>query len=75
MVSDAHQRSDHGMSDTLLESLWILCRINGIAITRDALSAGLPLKDGKLTPALFKRAADRAHLVSRVLKKPLQSLQ
>ena len=63
------------MSDALLESLWILCRINGIAITRDALSAGLPLKDGKLTPALFKRAADRAHLVSRVLKKPLQSLQ
>lgn len=75
MVSDSPQKSDDGMSDTLLESLWILCRINGIAITRDALSAGLPLKDGKLTPTLFRRAAERAHLVSRVLKKPLQSMQ
>lgn len=75
MVSDASQKSDNGMGDTLLESLWILCRINGVAITRDALSAGLPLKNGKLTPALFKRAAERAHLVSRVLKKTLPSLQ
>lgn len=75
MVSDASQKSDNGMGDTLLESLWILCRTNGVAITRDALSAGLPLKNGKLTPALFKRAAERAHLVSRVLKKTLPSLQ
>lgn len=62
-------------ADTLLESLWVLCRINGIAISKDALSAGLPLNEGRLTPALFKRAADRAHLASNVLKKPLEALR
>ena len=75
MTPDTFQKSDNTVFDTLLESLWILCRINGIGITKDALSAGLPLKDGKLTPALFKRAAERARLSSRILKKPLQSLQ
>jgi ATP-binding cassette, subfamily C, bacterial LapB len=75
MTLDIPHKSESGVVDTLLESLWILCRINGIGITKDALAAGLPLKDGQLTPALFKRAAARAHLVSRTLKKPLQSLR
>ena len=75
MTLGTYQTSEGSVVDTLLESLWILCRINGIGITKDALSAGLPLKEGQLTPALFKRAADRAHLSSRILKKPLHSIQ
>lgn len=74
MTPDTLQKSESTVVDTLLESLWILCRINGIGITKDALSAGLPLKDGRLTPGLFKRAAERAHLSSRILKKPLHAL-
>ncbi|HEU4708545.1 MAG TPA: type I secretion system permease/ATPase [Methylophilaceae bacterium] len=75
MNLDIPQTREAAIIDSLLESLWILCRINGIAITKDALSAGLPLKNGQLTPALFKRAAARAHLVSRVLRKPLKALR
>jgi ATP-binding cassette subfamily C protein LapB len=75
MTQEMPQKGEVGLVDTLLESLWILCRLNGIGITKDALSAGLPLKDGQLTPGLFRRAAERAHLASRTLKKPLLALQ
>lgn len=61
--------------DSLLGCLDMLCRIHGITITRNALSAGLPLRDGRLTPALFKRAAERANLTSAVLKKPLADIR
>jgi ATP-binding cassette subfamily C protein LapB len=60
--------------DTLLECLMLLCQINGTTMTRDALISGLPLRDGKLTPALFKRASERANLVSKIIKKPFDKL-
>lgn len=60
--------------DTLLECLMLLCQINGAAMTRDALVSGLPLRNGKLTPALFKRASERANLVSKIIKKPFDKL-
>ena len=53
----------------------LLCQMNGVAMTRDALISGLPLRDGKLTPALFKRASERANLVSKILKKPFDRIQ
>lgn len=63
------------ITDTLLESLLLVCRMNGVAISRDALMAGLPLKEGRLSPALVKRAAARANLVSNILKKPLAAIR
>ncbi|MEO8417921.1 MAG: type I secretion system permease/ATPase [Methylophilaceae bacterium] len=69
------QKVQSEVVDSLLESLLILCRIHGVAITRGALAAGLPLRDGRLTPALFSRAAARANLVSSVLKKPLEAIR
>lgn len=61
--------------DSLLACLLVICRIHGVAITKDALTAGLPLGDGGMTPALVKRAAARANLVSNVLKKPLNAIR
>jgi len=61
--------------DSLLECLMLLCRVNGVAMTADALTAGLPLRNGKLTPATFKRAAERANLVARVIHKPIADIQ
>jgi len=61
--------------DSLVASLLVICRIHGIAITRDALTAGLPLGTGRMTPALVKRAAARANLVSNLLKKPLAAIR
>lgn len=63
------------VTDTLLESLLLICRMNGVAISRDALMAGLPLKEGHLSPNLVKRAAARANLVSNILKKPLPAIR
>ncbi|HWU65423.1 MAG TPA: type I secretion system permease/ATPase, partial [Methylophilus sp.] len=48
--------------DTLLECLLYICRHNRLATTRDALTSGLPLEDGKLNPELFKRSAQRLRL-------------
>lgn len=63
------------VADSLLDCLLIICRLQNIAITRDALTAGLPLSDGYMTPALVKRAVSRANLVSNVLKKPLLDIR
>jgi ATP-binding cassette, subfamily C, bacterial LapB len=64
-----------GSNDSLLGCLLLACRTHQVATTRDALIAGLPLRDGKMTPALFKRAAERANLVVTILKKPLNQIR
>lgn len=61
--------------DTLLDCLMLLCQLNDVAMTRDALTSGLPLRHGKLTPALFKRASERANLVSKVIKQPFNAIR
>ncbi|MEO0003294.1 MAG: hypothetical protein RLZZ22_986, partial [Pseudomonadota bacterium] len=62
-------------SDDLLSCLLILARSHGAATTRDGALAGLPLEQGRLTPALFERAARRAGLASRVARQPLAALK
>lgn len=51
-----------------------LARLHGAPRTRDALVAGLPLQDCRLSPSTFERAARRAGLVSRVVSRPLDEL-
>lgn len=63
------------LQDSLLDCLLLLCRMQDIAISKDALIAGLPLQNGRITPSLVKRAATRANLISSVLKKPLDLLR
>ena len=57
--------------DPLLDCLIQLTKLHGRPASRTALSAGLPLVRNRLTVELFSRAADRADLASRILKKPL----
>lgn len=61
--------------DSLLGCLMLACRTHHIATTMDAVIAGLPLSNGKMTPAIFKRAAERLGLSVSILKKPLQSIR
>ena len=61
--------------DALLGCLLLACRTHQVATTKDALIAGLPLRNGKMTPALFKRAAERANLAVTVLKKPFSEIR
>jgi len=60
--------------DPLLECLVILTELNHHPFSAEALSAGLPLKNNKLTPSLFIRAAERAGFSSEIFEKTLESI-
>ncbi len=60
--------------DPLLDALVALTRLHGNPFTPEALSAGLPLVDNRLTPSLLPRAAARAGLTARIVRKPLTAI-
>lgn len=60
--------------DPLLDCLMQIAKLHGRSVSRTGLSASLPLVHNRLTVELFSRAADRADLSSRVLKKPLDEI-
>lgn len=60
--------------DDLLACLQIVARSHGESVTRDALMAGLPAEHAHLTPSLFARAAQRAHLSSQLVRAPLEKI-
>ncbi len=60
--------------DPLTDCLVQLARLHDRPVSKTALTAGLPLVHNRLTVELFKRAAGRAGLASRVLKRPLQEI-
>jgi len=67
-------REDLLHHDPLLDCLVELTRIHGRPSTRAALSAGLPLENGSLTPSLFARAASRAGLSAKLVRRPLERI-
>ncbi|MGF1820126.1 type I secretion system permease/ATPase [Vibrio alginolyticus] len=62
------------MKDPLLNSLIYVSRYYGLANSPEALVNGLPLSDGKLTPFLLPRAAERAGLVAKENRAELESI-
>ena len=60
--------------DPLLDCLELVARLQGRPTTRTALRSGLPLVDNRLTVELFSRAANRAGLSARVVRRPLQKI-
>jgi ATP-binding cassette subfamily C protein LapB len=60
--------------DPLLKCLALLTRFYNHAFSEETLSAGLPLDNGRLTPGLFARAADRAGLHSKVVHRTLDKI-
>ena len=61
-------------ADPLLACLVFLTKHFERTLSRDALTAGLPLDDGRLTPSLFPRAAERAGLSARLIRRPLNRI-
>ncbi|WP_417618554.1 type I secretion system permease/ATPase [Oceanisphaera sp.] len=53
--------------------LW-LAKANGTALTHDALIDGLPLVDGRLSPSITARAAERVGLNVNLVRQPLTRL-
>jgi ATP-binding cassette, subfamily C, bacterial LapB len=60
--------------DSLSTSLMILSRLHGNPMTRESLTAGLPMTNNVLSLPVFPRAAKRAGLSSRLLKRPLSKI-
>jgi len=66
--------ADGIFSDGLLGALEFVARFYHRSIPPAALVSGLPLADGRLTPRLFQRAAARAGLSARVVRRPVDKL-
>ncbi|OQW54253.1 MAG: peptide ABC transporter ATP-binidng protein [Proteobacteria bacterium SG_bin9] len=62
------------MSDPLVDCLLYLASHHGRAVSRDALVAGLPLVNGRLTAALVERAGQRAGLDIKPEKRRLEQI-
>jgi ATP-binding cassette, subfamily C, bacterial LapB len=60
--------------DALLEALVYVARAHGRQVSREGLTAGLPLEGARLSPSLVARAAERAGLESRIVESPLEAL-
>ncbi|MCX7164211.1 MAG: type I secretion system permease/ATPase [Rhodocyclales bacterium] len=60
--------------DPLTGCLVILTRLFHHPFSAQTLTAGLPLQDSKLSPDLFPRAASRAGLSSRVVRRKLDDI-
>lgn len=60
--------------DPLLDVLLLAVRLHGGNLTHEAALAGLPLEHGRLSPALFARAAQRGNLATRFVSRPLEEL-
>jgi len=60
--------------DPLLACLTLLARTHDRPTSAEALRAGLPLVDNRLTPELFVRAAARVGLSAQVVKRPLRRI-
>ena len=55
--------------DHLLDGLLLLCRLYDRPASETELTAGLPLVEGRLTPALLRRAAERVSLDVQVKER------
>ena len=60
--------------DPLLNCLIAVAAFHDRAVSPETLTAGLPLVEGRLTPALFERAAKRAGYAAKIVRRPLSKL-
>jgi ATP-binding cassette subfamily C protein LapB len=60
--------------DPLLDGLLILCKLHGATVSRASLSAGLPMAHQRLSLDLLPRAAARAGLQARMLRRDLKDI-
>ncbi len=66
--------SNKSLDDPLLECLLIITKLEHNPRTADELISGLPLINNVLTPELFSRAAKRAGIQSKIVKRSLERI-
>ena len=69
-LSQNQQTAEDFLADCLVQ----LSRLYNQPISKTAACAGLPLLNNRLTVELFPRAAERAGLAAKVLKRPLDKI-
>ena len=76
MTAMTSQPPSHSQAagDDLLQCLLLVARAHQITTTAESLTAGLPLEHQQLSPSLFARAAQRAGLTSKILRRELHQL-
>ena len=60
--------------DSLTTALVILTKLHGNPMSKESLTAGLPMENNLLSLTVFPRAAKRAGLSTRVLKRDLKAI-
>lgn len=70
--ASSDQRQSH--DDPLLDGLLILCSLHDCSASRASLTAGLPLPEQRLSTELLPRAAARAGLQGRILRRSLSAI-
>jgi ATP-binding cassette subfamily C protein LapB len=64
----------NNLDDPLLACLVLLTKLQHHPFSVEALRSGMPLVNGRLTPALFVRAAERAGLSAKIVSRPLSKI-
>ncbi len=73
-IIDNDLSSINNHDDSLLLALLSICKILHHPHSAESLTAGLPLVNNKLTPALFIRSAERAGFSTKLIKRPLDKI-
>lgn len=68
------QQDHHAEDDPLLSCLIQLTKMQHRPFSATVLTAGLPLVDNRLTPELFVRAASRAGMAAKIVRKPISKI-
>lgn len=74
ILNSQTEKSQNHNDDALVECLLIISRHHNQEISRESLTSGLPLVDGKLTPSLVHRASKRLQMSSQLQQRKLSQI-
>lgn len=66
--------SHSALHSPLLDCLVLYTKLNRQPFSKEALIAGLPIEDEKVSPDIFIRAAERANLIASFKERPLPNI-
>ena len=72
-ISTTQTPTDSGDFDPLLECLVIITELKQRPYSAASLKSGLPM-EGNMTPELFVRAAERAGLTTKLMRRPIRKI-
>ena len=74
-LATAESSAGGAESDPLLSGLILIARMHGQTLTTDSATAGLPLENGRLSPSMVARAAQRAGMTTRTVTRDARALK